>query len=74
MEAIGIAIWELDLDMTLNIPLEEHWLSPKIYRVGFPLDYLLPYLLCYSLIHYFNISTKFKVFSIQWYQLYAYPG
>jgi hypothetical protein len=38
------------------------------------LDCILPYLLYYSLLHYFNISTNVKVFSFQWYQLYAYPG
>ena len=48
--------------------------STKKILVVFSLDFLLPYLLCYILQHYFNISTNHKVFSFQWYQLYAYPG
>jgi hypothetical protein len=55
--------------------MKDHGLSnpPKIL-VGFSLDFLLPYQLCFSLIHYLNISTNVKVFSMQCYQLYAYPG
>ena len=37
--------------------------SPKkLIQVGFSLDFLLPYQLCYSLIHYFNISKVQSVF------------
>uniref|UniRef100_A0A674EPZ0 Uncharacterized protein n=1 Tax=Salmo trutta TaxID=8032 RepID=A0A674EPZ0_SALTR len=34
--------------------------------VVFSLDFLLPYLLCYIHLHYFNISTNFKVVTFQW--------
>ena len=73
VEAIGIASWEVELSMPLY-----HWKSvvtqKKDIPVALSLDFLLPYLLCYTLLHYFNISTNFKLFSFQWYQLYAYPG
>ena len=49
------------------------WALKKIL-VRFFGDFLLPYQLCYSLIHYFKMYILLKVFSIQWYQLYAYPG
>jgi hypothetical protein len=43
VEATGIEIWELDLGMTLYVPLEEHGLSKrKQILVGFSLDFLPP--------------------------------
>jgi hypothetical protein len=50
------------------------WALKKKILVGFYFYFLLPYRLCYILLHYFNISTNFKVFSFPMYQLYAYPG
>ena len=73
MEAIGIAIWELELHRTHISPLQKPGSSKK-NLFGISLDFRLPYQLCYSLIHYCNISTNFEVFSIQWYQWYAFPG
>ena len=74
MEAIGIAIWSWNCIG----PIAFHWKSmgsqKKTIPVSFFLDFLLPYQLCYGLIHYFTISSNFKVFSIQWYQWYPYPG
>ena len=55
------------------MPLESMG-SQKRNSGWFSLDFLLPYLLGYSPLHYFNISTNVKVSSFQWYQLYAYPG
>ena len=50
--------------------ISKRTVSPKKnILVGFSLDFLLPYILCYILLHYFNIYTTLKVFSFQWYQL-----